>query len=72
MQSKLLASEGNCLSGIAYIRIRSRNEIFPFLSPLHCTITIFFLCSWLGFLELSRIGVYRSIVVFLAFTRFVS
>lgn len=35
MQSKLLASEGNCLSGIAYIRIRSRNEIFLFLSPLH-------------------------------------
>ena len=49
-------------------------EMKYFFFSVHCTIPISFLCSWLGFLEQSRIGVYRSIIVFLlyALTRFVS
>lgn len=49
-------------------------EMKYFFFSVHCTIPIFFLCSWPGFLEQSRIGVYRSIIVFLlyALTRFVS
>lgn len=49
-------------------------EMKYFFFSVYCTIPIFFLCSWLGFLQQSRIGVYRSIIVFLlyAFTRFVS